>query len=259
MSEGGAVYEGLAGYYEWEHRGFLDDLHLYTGYAARAGDPVLDLGCGTGRLLVPMAEAGYQVTGVDSSADMLQLATPKLSRLRLDRQPRLVESDLRTMAPGEGYRFAFSALGSFGHLPSVSDQLLALSAIARVLVPRGLLVIDLVNPSLDWLNAGDGALVHQLTAGYPDDDGPDTLSKFAARTVDLAAQTEQTLIVYDRVGPGGALDRRTFTLANRLIFRYEAEHLLERTGFRLLDVHGDYDLSAHGPGSPRLILVAEKR
>ena len=154
---------------------------------------------------------------------------------------------------------ALVALGSFHHLLTLADQRSALRRLGAHLVPSGLLVVDLVNPSPEWIAAGDGTVVHQLAGPFPERTGRDMLSKFVVRTTHFEAQRERVLLIYDRTGPDGAVTRQTFQMETRFIFRYEAELLLEEAGFHLREVCGDYDLDGYQASSLRMILVAEKQ
>ena len=84
-------YDEIAAYYDLEHRSFTDDVDLYLQFIEAAGDPVLELGCGTGRILRGIAEAGYSVTGLDSSAPMLDFA--RIAAEGLDDGITLIEGD----------------------------------------------------------------------------------------------------------------------------------------------------------------------
>ncbi len=254
-----SVYDQLAQFYDWEHRDFRDDLPLYLGFAKASSGPILDAACGTGRVLLTLAEEGYSVTGADLSEGMLKLATAAIVPDRLAGRVRLARADLRSMELGESYGMALVALGSFHHLATAEDQRNALRRLAAHLGRGGLLVIDLVNPSPEWLAAGDGTLVHQLTAPFPQRSGPDLLSKFVVRSTQFEFQRERVLLIYDRTGPDGIVTRHSFQMESRFLFRYEAELLLEETGFHLRDLYGGYDLESYQASSPRMILVAEKR
>lgn len=253
------LYDRLAQFYDWEHRDFRDDLPLYLGFAKASSGPILDAACGTGRVLLALAEAGYAVTGVDVSREMLKIATSRIEPDRLAGKVRLARADLRSVELGDGYGMALVALGSFHHLLTVDDQRNALQRLAAHLVRGGMLVIDLVNPSPEWLAAGDGTLVHQLSAPFPEREGPDLLSKFVVRTTHFESQRERLLLIYDRTGPEGTVARHAFQVETRFIFRYEAELLLAEAGFHLRDLYGGYDLESYQAASPRMILVAEKR
>ncbi len=253
------MYDRLAQFYEWEHASFQDDLPLYLGFARTSAGPILDAACGTGRVSVPLAGQGHAVTGVDASAEMLAIARSKIDRRAIAGKVRLVQADLRTMELGEHYGMALVALGSFHHLLTIDDQRRALHRLASHLLPGGLLVVDLVNPSPEWLAAADGALVHQTTAPFPGPESPVQLSKFVARSSAFDTQTERLLLIYDLVDERGAVTRHSYQVSLRYLFRYEAELLLVETGFRLRDLYGDYDLEGYQASSPRMILVAERR
>ena len=77
MSE--AFYQTIAPWYDLEFARFDADLELYLGYAGIVGGPILEPACGTGRLLVPLAEAGYSVLGVDSSPAMIEQARRRIA------------------------------------------------------------------------------------------------------------------------------------------------------------------------------------
>ncbi len=252
------VYNDLAQLYDWEHRDFRTDLQMYLGFARATTGPILDAACGTGRVLLPLAEAGHSVTGVDLSPAMLEIARSRLGKGPLARRIRLVCADLRSMELREQYAMALVALSSFHHLLSVDDQLQALGHLAQHLERGAPLILDLVNPTPEWLLAGDGTLVHQVTGGFPLPEGPDLLSKFVARACHFESQMEQSLLVYDQTNPEGAVTRRTFQMMTRFLFRYEAELLLSKAGFRSRDLYGDYDLGSYRASSPRMIFVAER-
>ncbi len=253
------LYDRLARFYDWEHRGFRDDLPLYQGFARATSGPVLDAACGTGRVLLALAKEGHSVTGVDPSSAMLDIARAGVAADGLTSRVRLVQGEMQTMELGQTYGLALVALSSFHHLLTAADQRKSLARLAAHLSTGGLLVIDLVNPTPEWLAAGDGTLVHQLSAPFPAPDGPDLLSKFVARTTHFETQRESSLLVYDRTDPGGAVSRSSFQMETRLLFRYEAELLLAEAGFRLRDLYGGYDLDAYQAFSSRMILVAERQ
>src|SRR4029450_11223347 len=86
-------YASIAAYYDVEHRAFTEDIELYLQFVESAGDPVLELGCGTGRILRQIARPGYSVTGVDSSPEMLAFAQNSLESMTPPASVRLIEGD----------------------------------------------------------------------------------------------------------------------------------------------------------------------
>lgn len=252
------MYDQIARYYDWEHGLFTADIQLYLGFAAASRAGILDAACGTGRILVPLAEAGYRVTGVDSSPAMLAAARAKVGTGAIAKRARLVCADLRRLALRQRFDLILVGLGSFHHLATMADQRSALAGFAEHMVPGGVLILDLVNPAPEWLAAGDGALVHQLTAPFPDIEGSDSLSKFVARTVEFETQVDRQLVLYDRTSHGGAVARTAVQMEARFLFRYETELLLAEAGLRVRNIHGGYDLESYEASSPRMIIVAEK-
>jgi SAM-dependent methyltransferase len=253
------MYEKLAEYYDWEHRAFLEDLPMYTAFASAASGDVLDAACGTGRILAPLAAAGHRVTGVDSSNAMLEVARERVRAARVARKVSLVQADLRTFDLGREFGMALIALGSFHHILTTGDQRAALAALAAHLKPKGLLVLDLINPTPEWLSAADGALVHQLTAPFPHSDGPDRLTKLVARSGSFDAQMDHQIMIYDRISPEGAVTRRVFEMEMRYLFRYETEILLDEAGLGVRAIYGGYNMEQYDTASTRMIFVAEKR
>ena len=152
-------WDVLARYYDWEHAAFEDDVAMYLGFAKRTGGPVLELGCGTGRLLLPLAAAGVRVVGVDSSAQMLAVAHEALDRKGLLGTAELRRADMRDVALEERFRLAFVALDSFGLLRRRGDQQAALLRAYHHLRPGGLLVLDVANGNLRGGEARDELLL----------------------------------------------------------------------------------------------------
>lgn len=248
-------FDVLARYYDWEHAPFQDDLAMYLGFAKRTDGPVLELACGTGRLLVPLAAEGLRVVGVDSSAEMLAIARGALDRRGLAGAAELHHADMRTFELGERFPLALVALDSFGLLQRRSDQHAALARIAAHLVPGGLLVLDLANGNLRGGEAREELLLQHAgqdpVSGRP-------LSKWTARGTDLADQVDHFTYLYDEVQDDGTVKRRTAELVLRYFGRFEMELLLERAGFVTEALYGSYDLAPFSSESERLIAVAAR-
>ena len=236
------------------------DLDFYLNAAREAGSPVLEIGCGTGRVLIPTARAGIEITGLDLSPSMLAicrqrlLAEPDPVRARVE----LVEGDMRRFDLGRSFNLVTIPFRPFQHLVSVEDQLACLDSIRRHLAPGGTLILDLFNPSLE-------ALVRP--AGVDAEDTPETLlpdgrrlsRSFRIVSHDRAAQANQVELIYQVTHPDGRTERLVHSFAMRYLFRYEAEHLLVRAGFEIAALYGGYDRSRFGASYPgELILVARK-
>jgi SAM-dependent methyltransferase len=256
----GAMIESMnraARFFDADYAGYLDDLPLIEAYAQRAGSPLLELGCGTGRLLIPLAEAGYRVTGVDLSSEMLRIARAKAEAAGVAERVTLVEGDYAG-APLDGtYRLAFIVMNTFLHLNTQERQLSALRHWREHLAPGGLLVIDVFHPDVGQLAALDGRLEWDKT--WTDPETGATVMKWFTRTVDLAEQTLHVTLIYDEIAADGNLRRTLVPFETRYLWRFEAELLLEKAGFTLEALHGDWEANPFESASDRMILVARRK
>lgn len=252
----GADYDRFAPFYDLEFADFADDLPLLRAFAEHSGGPILELGCGSGRALVPLAADGYAVTGVDLSPAMLALARAAVERAGVGASVTLIEDDMRTLGQLGAAHFGmvFSAINSFLHLETQADQLAALAAVARHLRPGGLLVLDLFPPHPDILNEYDGRLIHAGT--YRDPQTGERIDKLATSTLDSAEQRIDTVFFYDRLRSDGTVERTAAPFAFRYLGRYELQLLLERVGFGDVNFYGSYDLDPFTAASDRMIAVA---
>lgn len=254
----GADYDRFAPYYDLEFADFADDLPLYRTFAAHSGGPILELGCGSGRALVPLAREGYTVTGVDLSSAMLALAHAFVAREGVADLVTLHEDDIRTLTTlGDArFGFVFSAINSFLHLETQEDQLATLTAVARHLRPGGIFIIDLFPPHPDILAEYDGSLIHAAT--YHDPQTGERIDKFSASLVDSAEQRIDTTFFYDRLRADGTVARTAASFTFRYLARYELQLLLDRAGFTDITIYGSYDLDPYTAASERMIAIASR-
>lgn len=139
---------------------FLD---FYRRQITRYGEPVLELACGTGRLTIPLAEDGADITGLDLYEEMLDLARKKASDRGLNIP--LIQGDMRRFGLGKKYRFIFIQAQSLSHLHTQKEVEDCLSCVRGHLTEDGRLLIELFNPSLSLLSRNSDE-------PYPLGDGP---------------------------------------------------------------------------------------
>ena len=247
------VYDPFARYYDADFRDILDDLPLYRELGRRSGGPLLELMCGTGRVLLPLAEEGFQITGVDIAPAMLALARDQVVTQSLEDRVTLIEGDVRSVAlPEKHFPLAFVAINSFMHLEDVRDQLAVLENTRKALTRKGTLVLDLFNPDPTQIAREDNRLMFDREYEL---DG-NLVQKFVAIDSDMASQISAVTYLYDETAPDGRMARRTMRFTMRWFYRYELEHLLARAGFHVRGVYGSYDLDEYTTSSPRLIVLA---
>ncbi len=237
--------------------GDLDaDLQMYRQFAARSDSPILELGCGTGRVLVPLARQGYRITGIDASAAMLEKARDKVTAEALHERVTLVVQEMGELELEERFNLAFAALNSFAHLHTTDDQLAALARIRRHLNPGGLLVLDMFNPDLARLLDARGQVALSKVM-----DGPGAgrrTMRFFTDEVDLERQLIHTTYIVDEIDAKGQVKRTLFPFSLRYVFRYELELLLRHAGFQVEAIYGSYDLDRFSGDSEKLIAVARR-
>jgi SAM-dependent methyltransferase len=237
--------------YDWEHDPYTVDVDIHVGFARRFGGPVLELACGTGRLLAPLAQAGFAVTGVDSSGPMLERARTRLTALKLD--ATLVQQPLQKLELGTSFRTIILGLDSFGLLLKREDQLRALRAARRHATHDGRLVLDVANGNVRGASEPGEELLHDLTMPDPETGRP--ITKFVLRRPVPSDQLDELLFFYDEQDERGYLRRSTVELKLRWFTRFELELLLQTAGWQPDELYGDYDLGEFGPSSERMILV----
>lgn len=236
---------------------FDADLPLYLELAAAQGGRVLELACGSGRVLVPLAAAGHNVLGLDTSPHMLDLARAKLAAAGPDvaNNAELLRGDMRSFELGERFDLALIAAKSFAYLISRADQLRALSCIAAHLRPGGLLALDLLHPSPAWLQEPPGSLRQDLVQHVPE--RRITVARTeAVVSTDLAAQVRVIRSAYEVVASDGTLTKRFVEWPYRYVYRFEAELLLERAGFEIEAVFGGYRREPFTSQSRSVIVLA---
>lgn len=266
---GGDEYSFIAKFYDevvpYRNR---HDVAFFVEMAREAQGPVLEVGCGTGRVLIPTARAGCEILGLDSSPAMLSRCREKLSRE--PEVPRskvtLVEGDMRRfqVAPQDGgeARFALVTLPfrPFQHLLTVADQLACLACIHRHLAPGGRLILDVFNPSLPLLVLKEDA--PELALKEPEfkmSDGSKVHRTHRVIGRDFFNQVQSIEMTYHITHPGGTTQDLVHRFRLRYFYRFEMEHLLARAGFETENLYADYDRSPYGSKVPgELIFVARK-
>ena len=234
------------------------DLDLYLALAARAGGPILELAVGSGRLAVPLAKAGWQVTGIDVDPAMLARATARAvaagpeSGARLD----LIEADIAGLQLAGRFALAFIALNTLLLLGDRAAQAAAVRTLADHLGPGGIAVVDVWLPDADDLARYDGRLFLEYVRTDPETGR--TIVKTGAALHDAASQTVTLSSIFDEAEQGEAPTRWVRRDRIRLVGADELRGFAEGAGLTVEIVAGGYDLEPIGPGAARAILVATR-
>ena len=213
---------------------------------------------GTGRLAIPLAEAGHSVTGVDLDPAMLDRARKRALGTATADRLRLVEADVVGLRLPDAGRFglAFIALNSLLVLPTQAAQRAAFRALADHLAPGGLAVVDVWLPDAEDLARFDGRIVLSWPRRDPESGAFVTKAGSAQHDATSASVTLTTIF---EEGDQGAPPRRWVRSDRlRLVSADELRGFAEEAGLTVEAVAGSYDMGPLGPGSERAILLAVK-
>lgn len=234
------------------------DLDLYLALADRTDGPILELAVGTGRLAVPLAEAGHDVTGIDLDRAMLDRARARAERAGVVERLELVEADLVDVRLPTAGRFglAFLALNSLLVLPTRAAQRAALRTLAAHLAPDGVAAVDVWIPDADDLARFDGRISLEWPRLEPETGA--IVTKAASAAHDAASATVTLTTIFEEGGQGAAARRWVRRDRMRLVSADELRDFAEDAGLVMETLAGDYGLGPMGPGSDRAILIATR-
>jgi SAM-dependent methyltransferase len=222
-----SVYDKIARLYDPWSRSVVEDVAFYVDEARRSGGPVVELGVGTGRIAVPIAQAGIRVVGVDSSAGMLAVARDAARSAGVESLVDLRLGDLREPPVDERVPLAICPFRSLLHMTTEQDRLTALSAARELLEPGGRLIFDVFAPSREDIDATHGRWIEREPGILERAEWDD-----AARTLTLSVRGGEAF--------------STMTLA--WLSPIEWRRLLELAGFELEALYGWFDRRPHAGG-----------
>ena len=214
----------------------LDDVEFYLKQAKRAKGPVLELASGTGRVSLPVAEAGCDVTGLDASTDMLKIAKSKITP-ELKGRVRCLRGNMRKFDLKRKFALVMIPFRSFLAMLTVEDQKSCLACVHKHLRKGGRLVLNMFEPLLEYLVRPDRA---EKDSKLEVEGG--TLSLRTRRLEnDLLNQLFTEEWVYTlRDSRGKLLRKRTEHLSLRWVYHWEMRNLLELCGFKIVAFYGDF-------------------
>jgi len=249
------LYHERPDLYDLLHDGYTADLTFYAALVDLLSPQggVLELGCGSGRVLAVLRESGLDVTGLDSSPVMLERARQRLARFG---GARLVQGDMRDLAAAdlgdERFDLIVVAINTFLHLEDHAEQRACLEGVSARLAPGGAAVIDVLNP-FHALTLPQGTLT--LRRHLHDEARDVEVSVTGVFEVDPTAPRMTDRLYFDEWKAGGPVSRSTTRVDLRLLFMPELELLLSGAGLGIADAYGDYDLGPYHATAERMIVV----
>jgi ubiquinone/menaquinone biosynthesis C-methylase UbiE len=239
--EGWTGWDEYAPFYDWENARTLGrkDVPFWRNIAMNTKGRVLELGCGTGRISLPLARAGASLVGVDRSAHMLARAARRLEALRRrqrrrGRRVRLIRADIRAL-PFRPSLFS-TVLAPYGILQSLvrdSDLMATLDSVRRVLKPGGLFGLDLVPDVPNWREYRDKVQMKGRSVG----------GGYLTLTESVRHDRRRRLTIFEQVyreRRNGTTTEHRFDLTFRTLPIPQMAKRLTRAGFSIEAVLGDY-------------------
>ena len=259
-----SIYDQWAGIYDAVYSYLREDVPFYVEEARRAGGPVLELGCGTGRVSIPIAEAGIDIVGLDSSIAMLDVARGKLQRLQgRGGSLALVNADMRDFVPENDadshlldrkFNLALIPFRGFLSLLTVEDQMRTLRTVTEHLAPGGKLIFNIFVPDLNMLLQEGDVPYH-----FRDVTDPDTGERLVVwhqSSYDNQNQIINVRTIIEELGVTGEVSRRLYRdFQLRYVHRWEMHHLLRACGYEVLYLFGDFDRSPFDETSGEMVWV----
>lgn len=231
--------------YDSYSTGLDGDEAFYVEEAKKADGPVLEIACGTGRIMIPIAESGVSIVGLDRAPAMLEVARRKIAALpdETRRRMQIVEGDMRTFSLERRFPLAIIPYRAFLHLMTADDQRRALTRIREHLTDGGRLVFNVFDPSIEliaaYMRPPRGTLNHLGSFTHPETGRRVMVSD--TRRYDPLEQTLEEHRFFEEVDEEGrVLSKTTTPLYLRYVYRFEMQHLLERCGYEVEALYGDF-------------------
>lgn len=237
--------------YDLENSDFEPDGPFILSLAKKLGGRVLELGCGTGRVTIPLAENGVEIVGLDIVPGMIELARLKSGELPIE----WILADVRSFQLGRKFRLIFESGSVFRHMLTRQDQEAYLVRVREHLEDDGRLVINLFFPKPHHL-AGTEGEEEWFTAQHPNG------HEIHVSGIDKYDSVRQvkTETAYRRwTDAHGNEITRVAPLSLRYVFPQEMEALLHYNGFEIAEQYGDVDLNPVTDESRYLIYICQKR
>ena len=240
-----------------------NDVKFYREMAqefVRRGQTILELGCGTGRVLVPLAKDGHEICGLDLSAAMLGQCRKRLEAesAEVKSRVRLVEANMAGFNLGEKFRLIIVPFRPFQHLEVVEQQLACLRSAHEHLDEGGRLIVDFFQTDAQRMHDAKFLEERETDRDLHLLDGRRLRVTERIVAYHRARQVNDCELAYYVTYPDGRKEKIIHAFHLRYFFRYEVEHLLARCGFRVAALYGDFDRSPIADNSPEMLFIAEK-
>lgn len=241
-------FDATAEYYDVQYED-LGDREFYRELAIEADGPVLEVGCGTGRIYLDLLAAGVDADGFDLSEGMLDVLREKAGERGLE--PNVWQADVTAFEPPREYALAIVPFRAFLHLLSLADQRAALRNLRAALAEGGRLALNFFPPDLNYIC---GEFDEWQERELDRDGGTYVLRTYTEVVDELEWITREQRQLYDP--DGELLFEDTFEM--KLVTRREFELLLDEAGFSAWSVYGGFDREPLESVEQELVWIVER-
>lgn len=248
-------YQNIIRYYDAENTDKNDDIDFYIQLAEEHGEPLLDVGCGTGRVMFPLAQAGYVIHGIDNEPAMLEPAQDRL-KAQPELRERLIlhEGDILTYDMPVKFKLTLVPYNGLMHFHDQETQLKALQQLRKWTQDDGYLVLDLPNAGDIFASQDTEAVTLERTFLEPETGH--LVMQQSVSYLDRVSQLMQITWIYDEITADGTVKRTYAPLVLYYYFFSEISLLLKQTGFEIEAVYGDLEYGPFVDGCERMIVIA---
>lgn len=247
------MYEESADIYDLLHAFRVEDIGFYVDLARKKGSPALELACGTGRVLIPVARSGIRVTGIDITKSMLKVLGKKLGKESVDvrKNAEIVEGNMKDHQFGKRFRLVYLPYSSFFVMGSEEDQDKCLKNAYDHLERGGTFAMDTFNFDPNWPQR---VLLHENTVKTE----RGLVSKFSMTRREDDRQIMHVQFIYDIVGNGRDLKRIVESFDLRYALPGQMRRMLKNAGFGKIKMYGDFEKGKFTRDSRTMVFIAEK-
>lgn len=235
--------------YDYFQKGVKGDARFYLSYFKNFKGKILEIGAGTGRITIPLAKREVNITALDISPQMLKALKVKAKKENI--KIKTICADMRSFKLREKFDAVIITYRTFQHMYSVDDQIKALKNIKKHLKPNGLLIFDVYNPNLNYIQKGNWQWRKDSTIKLLD--AKQEVKIYYRNRYDMGEQMmyQEFLIKHSNGRKNIAF------LKMRFFFRFEIDHLLRLTGFKVKNLYGDFLKNKFRNNSSEMVWLAK--
>ncbi len=248
-------YAAFVGFYNDWSKEMEGDAAFYTSLAVESAGPVVELGVGSGRIAIPVAQAGVDVIGVDVSAAMMEAGKKRAAEAGVADKITWIEGDMRTFVATPPVNLVTIPFRSFLHMTTTEDQLGALRGAHASLRSGGRLALNVFIPDPQIVVAQNGR--RNYIDEFRDEEGR-RWEMYSLPVYETATQRVHLKAICERYDGDRVVETAEADLEIRMVYRFEMEHLLKRAGFEIEAVYGWFDRRPLDADSREMVWVARK-